>query len=100
MVQIWADQIWTDQVWVDRVSAEPRGSECFAERHGSERHGSDGVAPASRPSNDPGHATRCERNQNADAPQSCSCRTAKLPVAWPPPTLHDRSPRHAWVAPS
>ena len=53
----------------------------------------------SRPNNDPDHASRC-MNQTADALRSCSCRTLKPLMAWIPPISTQRTPRHAWVAPS
>src|ERR1700680_1113240 len=66
----------------DQFFPELHGSEFFAELYWS-----DGIdASVSRPSNDPGHANRCEPNQNADALQSCSCRTVKLQRALSPPT--------------
>ena len=48
-----------------------------------------------RPSSDPGDASRCEPHQNADELQSCSCRTVTPPMAWSLPTPSQRTPRHA-----
>jgi hypothetical protein len=48
-----------------------------------------------RPSSDPGDASRCEPLQNADELQSCSCRTVTPPMAWSLPTPSQRTPRHA-----
>jgi hypothetical protein len=81
------------------TSTHATWAHCFAELPGSEvfaEPGFEGVVGVSRPSNDPGHASRCASNHSADAPQSCSCRTVKLPMALSPPTSSQRSLRHAW----
>src|SRR6266849_5992303 len=66
----------------------------------AERDGSDGAeASRSRPNNAPGHANRYAPNQNAAALQSCSCRTLKLPMVWPPSTQTQQLLRRAWGRP-
>src|ERR1700730_2683492 len=61
--------------------------------HDGEPHGE---ASVSRPNNALGHANRGTPYQNADAPQSCSCRTLKLlTVWWSAPTRTQQSPRRA-----
>ncbi len=96
MDQSWMDQSWMDQsqinqTWADRFFAEPRGPASSAERDGS-----DGVAPPSRPSNDPGHASKCEHQETADALQPCSSMILKLAPASQQPTALQQSLRRAW----
>ncbi len=57
--------------------------------------GFDDVGAVSRPNNDPGHANKYVPRQNADAPQSCSCRTVTLPMALSLQISSQRSLRHA-----
>ena len=81
--------------WVDGFFAE-LFAELYRDDLFAELYGPDCVAVSvSRPSNDPGHANRYAPNQNADALPSCSCRTVKLLMVWPPSTSTQRSPRHA-----
>src|SRR5712675_504318 len=62
----------------------------------AERDGSDGAeASLSRPSNAPRRANRYAPTQNADALQSCSCRTLKLPMVRPPSTQTQQLLRRA-----
>src|SRR5450631_460084 len=64
---------------------------CFAEPDGSDGAG----VSSSRPSNAPRRANKYAPNQNADALRSCSCRTLKLPMVWPPSTHTQQLPRRA-----
>ena len=85
------DQSQINQSWADRFFAEPRGPAFSAERDGS-----DGVAPPSRPSNDPDHASKCERQETADALQPCSSMILQLAKASWQPTALQQSLRRAW----
>src|ERR1700730_14709227 len=61
---------------------------------------SDGAdVSSSRPNNAPRHANKYAPNQSADALRSCSCRTLKLPMVWPPSTQTQQLLRRAWGRP-
>src|SRR5712692_10561494 len=67
----------------------------------AELDGSDGAdVSLSRPSNAPRRANRYAPTQNADALRSCSCRTLKLPMVWPPSTQTQQLLRRAWGRPA
>jgi len=82
--------------WADGFFAE-LFAELYRDGFFAELCGPDHVAVSmSRPSNDPGHASRCEPNQNADALRSWSYKILKLLMMWSAPTSTQQSPRYAW----